>query len=172
MYRLQFDGMLRTLGEDPCRTGLLGYGWLLTRNGVEIAQGFGLYFRQGLVNSNLAEYLALVEGLDAMVDLRIAQECVEVQGDARSVIDQMVGAISVRSASTRRLYQRANKLAGQFNHLTWKWVPCNKNKLADRLSRRGLRQLSANMPADEALSDQLKNQKDWISLLDLRLYHA
>ena len=104
-YSLQFDGMLHTLSEEnPRNGGFLGYGWLLTRDDSEIAYGFGLFAQKGTVNSNLAEYLALIEALEALLDLRIRNEHMEIRGDARCVIDQMTRAASISSLTTQRLY--------------------------------------------------------------------
>ena len=105
-YSLQFDGMLHTLSEEnPRNGGFLGYGWFLTRDDDnEIAYGFGLFAQKGTVYSNLAEYLALIEALDALLDLRIRNEHIEIRGDARCVIDQMTRAASISSLTTQRLY--------------------------------------------------------------------
>ena len=175
MYNLQFDGMLQTLDEQPQMGGFLGYGWLITCNNTEIAHGFGLFAHKRIVNSNIAEYLALIEGLDALLDLRISDEPIEIQGDAKCIIDQMTGAASINSFSIRSLYHRARKLSGQFNHLRWGWVPRNKNKLADKLSRRGLRQLYSKPNAYEIALNRLNSHPvgpdGFISLLDLRVYN-
>jgi ribonuclease HI len=175
MYLLQFDGMLQMLTEHPQMGGFLGYGWLITRNDIEIAHGFGLFANKQTVNSNIAEYLALIEALEASIDLRIKNEQIEVHGDSRCVIDQMAGNASVNSLSIRNLYQRARKLAGKFKHLTRGWVPRHKNKLADSLSRRGLAHLY-NQPGAYALAlNQLDAQAQggsgFISMLDLRVYN-
>ena len=174
-YHLQFDGMLHTLSEDPLTGGFLGYGWLITRHGIEVAYGFGLFAHKRMANSNLAEYLALIEGLEASVDLRIKNEPLEICGDAKSVIDQMRGAASISSLPTQKLYRRARKLACQFSHLSWDWVPRNKNKLADQLSRRGFRQIIVRPNAYETalgdLNTRAADRSGFISLLDLRVYN-
>jgi len=175
-YSLQFDGMLHTLSdENPQNGGFLGYGWLLTRDDTEIAYGFGLFAQKQTVNSNLAEYLALIEALEALLDLQIRNEHIEIRGDAKCVIDQMTGAASISSLSTQRLYRRARKLANQFRYLTWGWVPRNKNKPADKLSRRGLYQLFIKPNAYEMALSRLNTHppdcSGFISLLDLRVYN-
>jgi ribonuclease HI len=175
-YSLQFDGMLHTLSdENPRNGGFLGYGWLLIRDDTEIAYGFGLFAQKQTVSSNLAEYLALIEALEASLDLRIGNEHIEIRGDAKCVIDQMTGAASISSQPTQRLYKRARKLADRFNHLTWGWVPRAKNKPADKLSRRGLHQLYIKPNAYEMALDRLNSHSPdcngFISVLDLRVYN-
>jgi len=141
MYILRFDGMLHTSGSGPMPISLLGYGWILERNGMEIARGFGLFLRKCKTGSNIAEYLALIDGLETLVDLRIGHEAVQIRGDAKCVIDQMTGDAGVSSPLTRELNQRARMLAKHFTSLTWVWVPRRENRYADRLSRRSFHYL-------------------------------
>ena len=174
MYILQFDGMLHQLTGRMEKAGLLGYGWLITNNDNEVGRGFGVFAHKHMASSNIAEYLALIEGLEALTDLRIWKEPIAIRGDAKCVIDQMKGVVSISSIPTRRLRDRARWLANHFDILTWTWVPRNHNKPADKLSRRGLRQLHAIPNAYENVLTQLKNQRisggGLISVMDLRVY--
>jgi ribonuclease HI len=142
MYTLEFDGMLKTTGHYPEGCGVLGYGWSFSRNGIEIAYGFGLFIFHGKINSIHAEYIALSEGLDAIRFFEIGDESVLVRGDARSVIDQMRGKSGVNTNSTKRLFNQTRKLASKFQKLNWEWVPRSENRTADRLSRKGLGRIS------------------------------
>ncbi len=174
MVSLQFDGMLKLLNEEPEMGGLLGYGWLISSNGSEIAHGFGLFAYKQTVNSSLAEYLALIEGLDALIDIHSRDEQVEIIGDAKCVIDQMSGTATISSPITRKLHNQARRLARRFSQLSWAWVPRSKNKLADKLSRRGLMNLY-NLPGSydsvlSRLNARPGDRKEFISMLDLRVY--
>ena len=134
MYTLQFDGMLRTVHNDHrLQVGLLGYGWLIEKNNVEVAHGFGIFVGRPMAGSNAAEYLALIEGLEVLVDLRITGAEIQIRGDAKCVIDQMIGIASVSSPLTLDLYRRARKLANHFTSLTWNWVLRRENRQADSL---------------------------------------
>jgi ribonuclease HI len=147
MYTLQFDGMFRASENDsPNERGLLGYGWLMQRNGREIARGFGVFLKNCKAGSSAAEYLALIDGLEALEDLQIKQEPVEIRGDAKCVIDQMTGAATVSSPLTKILYRRARKLSRRFGSLTWTWVPRRENRHADSLSRRSFFYLHYSSP--------------------------
>lgn len=174
MLTLQFDGMLHLISEQPSHAGWLGYGWLAMDNHFEVARGFGLFAHRQLANSNIAEYLALIEGLDALTDLRVCNCPIEIRGDARCVIDQMKGVASVNSPPTQKFYQRARQLATRFESLAWIWVPRKENKLADSLSRRGLRQLHSRPEAYEKALNQLRTcptrENGLIPLVDLRVY--
>jgi len=141
MYILKFDGMLQPSDSELAPLCLLGYGWILERTGLEVARGFGLFLRQCKTGSNIAEYLALIDGLEALIDLRVRYETVQIRGDAKCVIDQMTGYAGVSSPLTRELYRRAQSLAKRFTALAWVWVPRNENRHADSLSRRSFHYL-------------------------------
>lgn len=141
MYILQFDGMLHTIDSKSMKVNLLGYGWIITRGDIEVAHGFGLFLRKRKTGSNIAEYIALIDGLEALVDLRLRHEAVEIRGDAKCVIDQMIGYAGVSSTLTETLNRRARRLAMRFTALTWVWVPRRENRYADSLSRRSIKYL-------------------------------
>jgi ribonuclease HI len=170
MYTLQFDGMLRTSAKDwSSKKGLLGYGWLIQRRGVEVAHGYGVFLRNCNAGSNAAEYLALIDGLEALLDMRITHEWIDVRGDAKCVIDQMTGAASVSSPLTRRLYQKTNQLSRHFPYLTWKWVPRRENRHADSLSRRSFQYLRYSHRPYEQSNYRYEYHDGLIPLVDLRV---
>lgn len=190
MLTLRFDGLYHDLttsnppppaSSQPARAqrietapkpGVMCYGWLITRHGVVIARGHGGYARREETGSNLAEYLALIEGLEALLDMGCSEEKIEVIGDARSVIEQMMGRAAVHSAATRPVYRRATRLAAHFRRLRWTWTPRKKNHEADALTRRALRQIYADRERYDAAVRAVWHtpQKRLFSLLDLRVY--
>ncbi len=145
MYRLNFDGLFRERGEKSdgdLRTGIMCYGWVIRNNRQQvIAQGHGSYSHRHAASSNGAEYLALIEGLEALFDLGLNDETVLVIGDARSVIDQMQGLAEVTSVRITALHQRAMRLSQKIAGLHWQWVPRGQNRAADKLTRHALRQI-------------------------------
>ena len=174
MYTLHFDGMLRSSDNDwPKHFGLLGYGWLIQQDGTEVARGFGVFLRNCRAGSNAAEYLALIDGLDALADLQINHEQVEIRGDAKCVIDQMTGAATVSSPLTRILHKHARRLSRRFPSLTWTWVPRRENRHADSLSRRSFLYLhySPRLNTDRNLASQPNLYLGGlIPLVDLRIH--
>ncbi len=146
MYRLEFDGLFRNAHEDEAQSsaGLMCYGWQILRGKKVIAHGHGTFTRGRDANSNLAEYLALIEGLDALHDMGVKHEKVVICGDAKSVIHQMQGIAGVSSPTVKTLYARARLIAKKFNNLQWVWLPRRHNRAADALSRHALRHLSSN----------------------------
>ncbi len=182
MLTLQFDGLYRGAPQDmhlDSSAGFLCYGWVILKNGAVIARGHGGYVRGRDASSNVAEYLALVEGLEALLDMGAEDEYVVICGDAKSVIEQMQGEASVSAGSIKPLNRRARKLALQFRRLYWNWTPRRFNHEADALTRRALRQLRANPSQYEdvfqALGSGRRKRGDISRLtpvLDLRRYQA
>jgi ribonuclease HI len=180
MYALRFDGLYRSFhGKSSAvdTAGFLCYGWLIYRQDVVIAQGHGAFARSKGASSNVAEYLALIEGLDALSDLGVEYEQVKVFGDAKSVIDQMNGTASVSSEAIFPLYMRARQLGTRFLNLKWIWTPRKNNKAADGLTRRAMRQIRFDQRSYEAAVKALsagasrRNRSNrLLPLIDLRVY--
>jgi ribonuclease HI len=179
MIVLHFDGLYRGIpgGLRSARhAGVMCYGWLISRDGVVIARGHGGYARGRDATSNIAEYLAMIEGLEALRDLGLEREPVEVIGDARSIIQQMEGVAAVNSPRVRPLYARAVRLARHFHQLIWVWRPRRDNHQADQLTRRALRQIRADAAGYQRTlavlegTERMQDQKRFHSLLDLRIY--
>lgn len=179
MYTLQFDGLFRSIPNHSERTqaGFMCYGWVIFHDDVPIARGHGCYARGRDATSNIAEYLALVEGLEALLDLGIRHEPIRVIGDARSIIDQMTGEAVVSADRIKPLHQRATRLSECFSSLEWMWIPRRANQEADQLTRRAMRQVRANedhyLAAIQEIHPQNKHSqhmRKFLPLLDLRVY--
>ena len=180
MYTLQFDGLFRGVhGEDSARvkTGFMCYGWVILQEANIVARGHGAYARGKDATSNIAEYLALIEGLDALYDLGIRSEPVHIYGDAKGVIDQMRGEASVTSPSTLPMFRRASRLARRFENLEWTWVPRRDNRLADLLTRRAMRQVRLDshsyqetVRAIHPYTARQQTSNKFLPVLDLRVY--
>jgi ribonuclease HI len=147
MYTLRFDGLFRKINNSNLLENafeLHCYGWLLSEGDKIIAQGYGAYESQTEGSSNISEYLALIEGLEALLDLVQMDKRIRVCGDAKSVIDQMRGVSSVNSNRIWRYYDQAMKLANNFIALELVWLPRKYNKEADKLSRLAMKQARFN----------------------------
>jgi ribonuclease HI len=176
MLTLEFDGLFRgaphelRLKDDA---GFMCYGWVILRDGVVIARGHGGYARAHDASSNVAEYLGLIEGLEALIDLQATRETVLVCGDAKSIIQQMEGHASVSASSIKPLHRKARKLARHFKDLCWSWQPRRHNQAADALTRRALRQIRAYPEHYEGVFIQSGHPSARLrSILDLRMYQA
>jgi ribonuclease HI len=156
MLRLEFDGLFRNTDNQCTSAGIMCYGWRILRGKRVIAHGHGTFARGENANSNIAEYLALVEGLEALLDMGVEQELVVVFGDAKSVIHQMQGLASVSSAAVKPLYARAMRLSRHFKQLRWQWLPRKHNRGADLLSRHALKHLWNDPVLYESILARLK----------------
>jgi ribonuclease HI len=181
MLTLQFDGLFRVAPEDlnlGDNAGFMCYGWVIFRDNMIVARGHGGYIRGKDASSNVAEYLGMIEGLEALLDMHATDEPIEICGDAQSIIDQMEGRSVVNASSIKPLYRRARKLAKQFQHLIWLWTPRRDNHTADALTRRALLQIRANPKQYEAALQELgqngsgRKSTRLFPLLDLRMFRS
>ena len=179
MKTLHFDGLFRGLPVkrrmEGNNAGFLSYGWLISRDTQLLARGHGVCARSRDATSNVAEYLALIEGLEALFDMGELHETIAVCGDARCIIDQMRGVSSVHSERIRPLYHRASRLAEHFDRLFWQWTPRRENRAADLLTRVAMRQARLDrgsyQQAVEAIDPQNAQNGKFLTLLDLRVYY-
>lgn len=140
MYELMFDGLFRSAVKQH-KAGFMCIGWVLFEYENQIGQGYGVIGRGRDATSNIAEYLALIDGLQAVLDLGIRHEPVRVVGDARVVIEQMQGRSKISTSRVEPMYRQAMSLAGRLDGVEWLWVPRRRNRMADRLTRRALREM-------------------------------
>ena len=175
MYTLQFDGLFKPAqGTNPAeQAGFMCYGWLIWKDHKVIARGHGGVARSQAATSNTAEYMALIEGLDALRDMGVLEQPVTVIGDARSVIDQMQQVSAILSTDTRLLNQRARRISAHFVQIQWTWMPREKNRAADALTRRAMRQIrwdEKNYQTAVEFIDRPERSKRTLPLVDLRVY--
>lgn len=144
MYTLKFDGLFHEESTGKLkgkRAGFISYGWLIYKGERLIARGFGVFALDKYAASNIAEYIALIEGLEALADFGVRKEVVEIRGDAKCVIDPMCGLAGISSIPTRKLNKRATRLAKRFADLNWQWVPRRYNREADQLTKYAMRKM-------------------------------
>ena len=85
----------------------------------------------GVTTNNVAEYSALVAGLEKAVALGIDQ--LEVISDSELMVKQMRGEYKVKNEALRELSLRAAGLACRLGDVTYTAVRREHNELADRL---------------------------------------
>lgn len=154
-YELRFDGLFREAQENT-QAGLMGIGWLLTRGEKVVAHAYAITARGIDATSNMAEYLALIDGLQALMDMGLDDHPVKILGDARVVICQMTGEARVTAPRLVPVHRRARKLARKLHIVAWEWIPRKQNKAADLLTRRALREIT---------SDEATFQRAWERLM-------
>ena len=127
MLTLHFDGMAK---PNP---GVGAYGWVLERDGKEVATGGGII--GGGSTSNEAEYAGLVQGLRAARQQAGEDEAVTAKGDSRLVVNQASGRWAVRAENLVPLVDEVWELAARLGRVSFVWVPRAQNRRADNLAR-------------------------------------
>lgn len=127
-------------GGSRGNPGVAGYGALVrdADTGMLLAERAAPL---GLRSNNVAEYRALIAGLEAARRVDPGAD-VEVRMDSRLVIEQMAGRWKVKHEDMRRLALQARDLVRQIQaaggDVAWTWIPREQNRAADRLSNAGM----------------------------------
>ena len=90
----------------------------------------------GVATNNVAEYRALVAGLEKARDLGLGE--LEVVSDSELLVKQMRGEYKVKNAALRDLSLRASQVARAIGDVRYTAVRREHNELADRLVNEAL----------------------------------
>lgn len=92
----------------------------------------------GVATNNIAEWTALVLGLEAAAKRGLTR--LNVRLDSELVVRQLLGEYRVKHAGLQPLHRRAQQLLRSFSEVDIRHVPRKENALADRLVNRVLDQ--------------------------------
>jgi ribonuclease HI len=90
----------------------------------------------GVATNNVAEYRALVAGLERAVELGVDE--LEVVSDSELMVKQMRGEYRVKNEALRGLSLEAARLARRLARVDYRHVTREHNELADRLVNEAL----------------------------------
>ena len=90
----------------------------------------------GHATNNVAEYRALIAGLDDAAKLGATEAAVYM--DSKLVVEQMSGRWKVKHPDLAQLHAQARTLASRFARISYAWVPRERNKHADRLANEAM----------------------------------
>jgi ribonuclease H / adenosylcobalamin/alpha-ribazole phosphatase len=90
----------------------------------------------GVATNNVAEYRALIAGLEDAAKLGATEA--EVFMDSKLVVEQMSGRWKVKHPDLIDLHSQARKLASRFDRISYAWVPRARNSHADRLANEAM----------------------------------
>ena len=90
----------------------------------------------GIATNNVAEYSALIAGLEKAVELGVDE--LDVISDSELMVKQMRGEYRVKNDALRRLALRGTELARSIGEVTYTAVRREHNELADRLVNEAL----------------------------------
>ena len=91
----------------------------------------------GVATNNVAEYRALLAGLEHAAELGVPD--IVVVSDSELLVKQMRGEYRVKNAALRELHAEASRVAQSFDAVTYTAVRREHNELADRLVERSAR---------------------------------
>jgi len=94
----------------------------------------------GVATNNVAEYRALVAGLEKAAELGLDE--VEVVSDSELLVKQMRGEYRVKNAALALLKEDAERLADRIGRVTYRAVRREHNTLADSLVNEALDAIS------------------------------
>ncbi len=90
----------------------------------------------GETTNNVAEYRAVIAGLESAVDFE--PELLIVRADSLLLIRQLQGIFRVKAPGLKPLHRRAVELLGRFDHVRLEHVPREDNTAADALANLAL----------------------------------
>ena len=125
---------LFTDGGARGNPGPAAYGFVVEAEDGTVLAAHGE--RIGVATNNVAEYRALIAGLDKAVELGVGE--VEVVSDSELLVKQMRGEYRVKNEALRDLSVQASRLAREIGKVTYTAVRREHNELADRLVNEAL----------------------------------
>ena len=120
---------LSTDGGARGNPGPAAYGYVLETEDGTVLAAHGE--KIGIATNNVAEYSALIAGLEKALELGVDE--VEVVSDSELMVKQMRGEYRVKNEALQELWSRAGRLARQVGSVGYTAVRREHNELADRL---------------------------------------
>lgn len=125
---------LSTDGGARGNPGPAAFGYVLESEDGHVLAAHGEAI--GVATNNVAEYRALLAGLEKALELGITE--LHVVSDSELLVRQMTGAYRVKSEALRALSLEGARLARKLRRVTYSAVRREHNELADRLVNEAL----------------------------------
>ncbi len=125
---------LFTDGGARGNPGPAAYGYVLEADDGTLLAAHGE--RIGVATNNVAEYRALIAGLEKAVELGLDE--VDVVSDSELLVKQMTGEYRVKNAALQKLHGEAERVARRIGEVSYRAVRREHNELADRLVNEAL----------------------------------
>ena len=120
---------LFTDGGSRGNPGPAAYGFVLEAEDGTVLEARGEAI--GVATNNVAEYSALVAGLERAAEVGVTD--LEVVADSELVVKQMRGEYKVKNKALQGLFLEASRLAREIDSVRYTAVRREHNELADRL---------------------------------------
>jgi len=128
MKKIQFDGAAI---PNP---GEMGIGAVLIENGNIITKISKKLPDNG--TNNIAEYTALLTAISKALEL--GWKHIMIEGDSKLVVNQVKGVWNIDKGHLKSLYIQVVKELSKLDSYTIKWIPREKNSIADELASKAL----------------------------------
>ncbi|MGI9110901.1 MAG: ribonuclease HI family protein [Gaiellaceae bacterium] len=125
---------LYTDGGARGNPGPAAYGYVLEADDGTVLAAHGESI--GIATNNVAEYSALIAGLERAVELGLGD--LEVVSDSELMVKQMRGEYKVKNEALRQLSLRARRIAKAAGTVRYTAVRREQNTLADQLVNEAL----------------------------------
>ena len=125
---------LSTDGGARGNPGPAAFGYVLETDDGTVLDARGEAI--GVATNNVAEYRALVAGLEKALELGVTE--LEVVSDSELLVKQMTGEYRVKNQALRELSLDAAHLARRLERVGYRAVRREHNDLADRLVNEAL----------------------------------
>jgi len=125
---------LSTDGGARGNPGPAAYGYVLEAADGTVLAAHGEAI--GEATNNVAEYRALVAGLEKALELAVDE--LEVISDSELLVKQMRGEYKVKNEALRELWEEARRVARQLGSVRYTAVRREHNELADQLVNEAL----------------------------------
>ena len=125
---------LSTDGGARGNPGPAAYGYVLEADDGTVLAAHGDTI--GTATNNVAEYRALIAGLEKALELHVDE--VEVVSDSELLVKQMRGEYRVKNETLRDLWEEASALARRLRSVRYTAVRREHNELADQLVNEAL----------------------------------
>ena len=125
---------LSTDGGARGNPGPAAFGYVLEAEDGTVLAAHGEAI--GVATNNVAEYRALIAGLEKAVEVGVRE--LDVISDSELLVKQMKGEYRVKNEALRDLSVQASRLSRQIPRVRWNAVRREHNELADRLVNEAL----------------------------------
>ena len=125
---------LFTDGGARGNPGPAAYGYVLEADDGTMLAAHGE--RIGVATNNVAEYRALIAGLEKALELGLDE--VGVVSDSELLVKQMTGEYRVKNEALKKLNDEAERVARRIGDVSYRAVRREHNELADQLVNEAL----------------------------------
>lgn len=131
MINAYIDGACEPI--NPC--GNMGFGVYIEEDGKEIYSWSGFVPASNDNSNNVAEYIALQNCLDYLLENGLQEEKINIHTDSMLVCQQMSRRWKIKAGRYLPYALSCFEKVRYFNNLLIKWIPREQNTIADELSK-------------------------------------